>query len=241
MTEPLQPCRIPVSAVWAALAEGGRDFRRHPGPAALFASVFAALGLGLFAVLAAHDLHALRLPLAGGFLLVGPALLAGFFAVRRVAATRPPRLADLVGGFAAAPRGVWALAAVCALLFLIWMSDAATVYSFMIGDTRPGADQVWRFHAWTSLMGGVFALIVFHITAFAVPLLLDRRATLVGAVVASVRGIWTNGPAMATWAGVLAAAIIATVFVPPLLGVSLPWLAFVSDLLYLRVYPSRPK
>jgi len=41
--------------------------------------------------------------------------------------------------------------------------------------------------------------------------------------------------------GVLAAAIIATVFVPPLLGVSLPWLAFVSDLLYLRVYPSRPK
>ena len=128
-----------------------------------------------------------------------------------------------------------------ALLFLIWMSDAATVYSFMIGDTRPGADQVWRFHAWTSLMGGVFALIVFHITAFAVPLLLDRRATLVGAVVASVRGIWTNGPAMATWAGVLAVAIIATVFVPPLLGVSLPWLAFVSDLLYLRVYPSRPK
>ena len=28
---------------------------------------------------------------------------------------------------------------------------------------------------------------------------------------------------------------------PLVLGVSLPWLAFVSDLLYLRVYPSRPK
>jgi hypothetical protein len=70
----------------------------------------------------------MMLPLAGGFLLVGPAVLAGFFALRRVAeAGRRPGPADVLAGFRQAPRGLWVLAGVCCLLFLIWVSDAATV------------------------------------------------------------------------------------------------------------------
>ena len=39
------------------------------------------------------------------------------------------------------------------------------------------------------------------------------------------------------WAVVLGAALIATIHLPPLLLLSLPWLAFASDLLYLAVFP----
>ena len=39
------------------------------------------------------------------------------------------------------------------------------------------------------------------------------------------------------WALILAVAVIATILFPPLLLVSLPCLAFASDLLYLQVYP----
>ena len=188
--------------VW--LAAGWRDLQRAPLPGLLHGLCVTAFGLVLLAL--AHRHFWLLAGAFSGFLLVGPALLAGFFAVRRVAATRPPRLADLLGGFAAAPRGVWALAAVCALLFLIWMSDAATVYSFMIGDTRPGADQVWRFHAWTSLMGGVFALIVFHITATvaALPEQFSNTATIATGITESDGATANNSATVATRAIVFA-------------------------------------
>ena len=88
-----------------------------------------------------------------------------------------------------------------------------------------------------SVMGMVLALIVFNVTAFAVPLLFDRRALLVGAVTASVRAVFTNPAAMLAWAVVLGVAVIATIHIPPLLIVVLPCLAFASDLLYLEVFP----
>lgn len=240
----LDPCRIPISTVSAALAGGWRDFRRVPAPAAGFAAVFALIGVVIFALLEHFGLAPMRLPLAGGFLLVGPAVLAGFFALRRAAvAGRRPGLADVLAGFRQAPRGLWVLAGVCCLLFLIWVSDAATVYSFMIGagDVPAGegglAARVLRFHLWTSLMGAVLASIVFCITAFAVPLLFDGRASLVQAVTASVRAVFASPAAALVWALLLGAAVIATIHFPPLLMLSLPCLAFASDLLYLEVFP----
>lgn len=47
--------------------------------------------------------------------------------------------------------------------------------------------------------------------------------------------MFANLRAMLAWAQAVAA--IATILVPPLLVVSLPCLAFASDLLYLQVYP----
>ena len=239
MPPSLDPRRISIAIVLAALAGGWRAFRRAPAPAAGFAAVFALIGVVMFALLQRFGLAPMKLPLAGGFLLVGPALLAGFFALRRAAeAGRRPGVADVLAGFRQAPRGLWGLAGVCCLLFLIWVSDAATVYSFMIGGGAAPADgQVLRFHLWTSLMGVVLAGIVFCITAFAVPLLFDGRAGLVQAVTASVRAVFANLGAMLAWALALGAALIATIHLPPLLLVSLPWLAFASDLLYLAVFP----
>ena len=136
----LDPCRIPISTVSAALAGGWRNFRRVPAPAAGFAAVFALIGVVIFALLEHFGLAPMRLPLAGGFLLVGPAVLAGFFALRRATeAGRRPAVGDVLAGFRQAPRGLWGLAGVCCLLFLIWVSDAATVYSFMIGGAVPDA------------------------------------------------------------------------------------------------------
>lgn len=238
MSEPLVPRRVAVATVLSSIAGGWRTYRRCAMPALAFAAVFAALGVGIFVALAHFGLAAMMLPFAGGFLLVGPAVLAGFFGLRRaVAAARRPGWGDVFAGFRRAPRGLWVLAGVCSLLLLIWLTDAATVYSFMIGAATPDVAQVARFHFWTSLMGAVLAFIVFNVTAFAVPLLFDGRAQLVTAVTASVRAVFANLGAMLAWGLILAVAIIATILFPPLLLVSLPCLAFASDLLYLEVFP----
>lgn len=234
----LDPRRIPVAAVFAAIGEGWRCLRHCLLPATALAAVFAVAGAAIYGLLWQFGLAPMMLPLAGGFLLVGPAVLAGFFGLRRAeAAGHGASLSAALAGFRQAPRGLWVMAAVCTLLFVIWLTDAATVYSFMIGSEVPEAGRVIRFHAFTSLMGAVLAAIVFCVSAFSVPLLFDRRATLVAAVTASVRAVFGNFLAVFVWALILAGALIATALCPPLLLLSLPCLAFASDLLYLEIFP----
>ncbi len=240
MSAHLIPRPISPAVVAAALVEGWRQLWRCPKPALGFAGIFVLIGLLIFAVLLRFDLDPMMLPFAGGFLLVGPAVLGGFIALRRAGeAGHRPGMGHVLTAFRSAPRGLWVIAGVCALLFLIWISDAATVFSFMIGmGTAPQSGQVLRFHAFTGVMGAVLALIVFCISAFSVPLLFDRRATLVGAVAASVKAVFVNPGAMLVWGFVLAVAVILTILCPPLLVLSLPCLAFASDLIYLEIFPS---
>ncbi len=241
MPENLHPRRISIAVVPAVVFEGWRSLRRCRLPAMAYAAVFALIGVLIFTLLLHFSLAAMILPFAGGFLLVGPVVLAGFFGLRRaLVAGRQPGARDVIRAFRQAPRGLWVISLVCALLFLIWMTDAATVYSFMIGGAGQGAllpPGTLRFHVFTSVMGAVLALIVFCISAFSVPLLFDRRATLVRAVAASARAVFTNISALLVWALILALAVMTTILCPPLLVLSLPCLAFASDLLYLEIFP----
>ncbi|MCL2635396.1 MAG: hypothetical protein FWD50_02045, partial [Betaproteobacteria bacterium] len=75
------------------------------------------------------------------------------------------------------------------------------------------------------------------VSAFAVPLLCERRCGLVGAVAASVRIVFANfAPAM-LWALLLGVVIIGSCLLLPLLPLTLPWLAHAGRALYRRVLP----
>lgn len=241
----LRPAALAMGDIGAALATGARQFRALPGLSMAYAGVFVALGLILFGVLEAVAIAPLSLSLAGGFMLVGPILLAGFFALADAlhAGTRPAA-ADIWSGFRRMPRGGWVVSFVCALLFLIWITDAGTLYGFMVGRAPAGfarllqgEDEIMHFVFFSAIMGAVLAFILFAISAFSIPLIYDRRADLVAGVVASVRTVFGRFPVVMGWACLLAGVIIVSAVLLPLLLVSLPVMAYASRALYFRAFP----
>jgi len=135
MNQPLPaPKPIHTSDIQAALAAGLDVFRAVPGVSMAFAALFTLTGLALLAALGNFGLSPLALPFAGGFMLVGPVVLAGFFRLsERHRAGHPARLGDAFRAFAGLPAGLWMLILICGFLFLIWITDAGVLYSFMIG------------------------------------------------------------------------------------------------------------
>ena len=242
---PLQPRRVPLAAIARALSAGWSMLKRTAGISCGFAAIFAAIGLVLLVTLGASGLTPLAFPMAGGFMLVGPPLLTGYFNVFRIVeAGGSPRFGDLFDGLRSAPRAVWVIAMVCMLLFMIWVTDAAVIYSFMIGrgpvlvrDILPRGADIAAFEFYGSLMGTALAFAIFTISAFSVPLLFERRTTLIGAVSTSVRAVFGNLRVSLPWAFVLASAIMASILVLPLFIVVLPWLAYASYRLYREVFP----
>jgi uncharacterized membrane protein len=246
MQADLRPRSITAASVPSALASGWRVFLVSARVAMTYAAIFAVIGVFLLWGVASIGLAPLAWSLAGGFLLVGPVVLAGFLALAAaVRAGRKPGWGDIVRAYRRVPRGLVGLSAVCVLLYIIWLTDAGILYSFMVGDTTAGwqmflpvTGELMRFQLGAWVMGSVFALIVFCISAYSVPLLVERRATLVTGVAASVKAVFGNPAASLAWALVLGAAVIVAIVIPPVLIVILPVLAFAGEALYREVFPS---
>lgn len=232
----------------AAIACGVRVFADTAPLSLVYAGAFAVFGVVLVSLLATVGLAPMALPLVGGFLIVAPALLAGFFAMSAALRNgRKPTWRDVGSGFVRSPPALWGLTLVCVFLFVIWMTDAGILYSFMLGRSYVGwkmlfpiSAELLRFHLGAVVAGGLFAVIAFCITAYAVPLLIEGRANLVVAVSASVRAIFRSLPANLAWSVVLGGTIIVSIIVPLLLTVTLPVTAFATECLYRTVFPHEP-
>ena len=122
------------SVIPTALRWGYDMFRKIPGVSIAYAAVIALPGLVLLTAIGILGLSPMALPFAGGFMLVGPILLAGYFEiVRQSEAGATPHLSDAFRAFRHAPPSLWLVALICAFLFLIWITDAGVLYSFTIG------------------------------------------------------------------------------------------------------------
>ena len=245
---PLLPVKLGWAALPTALGAGWRTAQRARRVSLGYGGGVALLGLAIMWPLLAADMAPLLPLAAGAFLLVAPLLLAGFFGIAQaVAAGRVGGWGDLAAGFRQAPHQLLVVSLVCVLLFLIFATDVGILYSYRIGGTAIPLPQLLRPTAsvtavlfWGSVFGVFIGFIVFVISAFSVPLLCERRAGLVRAVSASVRGVFCNLPLALAWAALLTLATLLSILLLPLLPWTLPPLAYASHAFYRLVFPVPP-
>ena len=129
---------------------------------------------------------------------------------------------------------------------MIWITDAGVLYSFMIGKFDAENQPLWLNHIQddvvgftllSMLIGSVLAFFVFAFSAFSVPLLYQRRSTLIQAVYTSVCVVMRNFFVAITWGLLLSGTILVSILLLPLLALMLPVMAYASFALYLRVFP----
>jgi len=241
----MQVTPLTVAHLRRALIDGWAMARLTRSISTGFSGIFVLFGVIILGGLLAQGLTPFVVAAAGAFMLVGPVILAGFFGIARACeAGEPLGPACIVAGFTGAARALWALALVCALLFMIFVTDAAILYSYMVGGTPifPGISLssipgVTNFLLAGMVSGFALALILFCVSAFSVPLLCERRAGLVDAVVCSVRVVFGSFIPLMLWAALLGVLIIGSILVLPLLLLTLPWLAYASRALYRRALP----
>ena len=234
-----------LDSLFDALAEGWRLASETRGTSTAYTAIFVLAGAAIIGGLLARGWTPFVIAAAGAFMLIGPAILAGFFGIASAhEAGAGARFSSVAAGFSGASGAIWALALVCGLLFMIFVTDAAILYAYMIGDVPvwlgellPASANVSRFVLWSSVSGAVIAFLLFAISAFAVPLLCERRAGLVEAVVTSVRVVFGNFFTTMVWAVLLSATVIGSILALPVLLLTLPWLAYTSRALYRAALP----
>lgn len=196
-------------------AAGWVDFSLARGPSLAYGLIFALAGLLLAAALFAANLIYLFVPLACGFMLVGPALTLGFYAISRdIENGEAPSLIRALLAFRRNPAPLFYIGLALLYLLFLWvrLEQLAFALSFPVTigtDLRSLLNATLFtpdgqvFIAISVALGAVLAALTFAGAAFALPLLLDKPVGMVEAVATSWTAVVMNLLAMAVWAAML--------------------------------------
>lgn len=204
------PCR-PLGALapleWLRL--GWQDLMAAPAASLFYGVLLAALSAGIAALTWQLGLMALYVGLASGFVFVGPFLAMGLYSISyQLESGRRPTLAFSLTEGRAHVRDTLTLG-ICLLVVLLVWARAATIMSvFRPSDAFPTWRDLIPYLGIGSAVGAIFCAIVFAATAFSLPMLLDRRADAVTAVVTSINATLRNKVAMLVWGALIVAAVL---------------------------------
>lgn len=237
--------KLAFDAPWGWLASGWRDLWSAPRVSLAYGAAFALLSVILTLGLMVGGLESFVLALAGGFMLVGPIAAVGLYETsRRLEAGESVQRRDIVRAAAQAPGQLGFFGAILAFVYFAWVQVALLLFMLFLGSSPlPPASEFVPTLLFSqrglgllvtgTIVGGMFAALVFAISAVSVPLLMTRRIDAVTAAAVSVAAVTLNPKPMALWAALIAGFMalgIATlfvgmVFVFPLIGHA-TWHAF---------------
>jgi len=209
--------KVAFDAPWEWLAAGWRDVRAAPQISLAYGAVFAVFAYVGVLELTRFEALPLLLPLAFGFLLVGPIFAAGLYEISRRRELGEPITYRAVAHAVWAQRDQLASFGVLLLvLYFFWMNVAFLLFMLFFGPANfpPPAEFInallFTGHGRGLLAAGmaagaVFAAGAYTISVIAAPMIFDRKVDAVTAMIASAQAVWKNLPAMILWAVLIAA------------------------------------
>lgn len=228
------------------LSRGWHDLLRTPLPA--LAHGVAVTGFGLLLLLLAHRQFWLLAGAFSGFLLIGPIAATGLYAVSRALEQgRQPTLATALAAWRPRDHRLVLFGLLLAAAGTCWvLTSASLITAFAPRPVRDPmdflhvvvlADHSWLFEGWL-MLGGVLVAPVYASSVVAIPLMLERRISVLGAVLTSWRAVMHSPGPMALW-GALLMGITLVGMSTALLGliVAVPWLSYASWHAYRDLVP----
>lgn len=219
------------------LGAGWRDLARQPGPSLAYGFGIFLISLGFVWILGYFGHDYVLFPALAGFMIVAPVLAIGLYEKSR--ALDVGETVTLRQMFSARPQAgaqVFFTGLLLCLLMLLWMRAAVIIYALFFGVRPfPGLDSIldllltnplgWAMLFVGTAVGGLFASFAFAISAFSIPMLLDKRTDALTAMGTSMALVWNNLGPMIVWGGIVLVLFMVGV-ITGLLGliVIFPWL-----------------
>jgi uncharacterized membrane protein len=223
---------LTMSDLGTALRKGLDDFKAVPSHAVMLCLIYPVLGIFIARLVLGHSVMPLLFPLAAGFALIGPFAAVGLYEL-----SRHRELNDEVGAWQAfevlrSPSfpSMLGLGVMLFALFVAWIMTAQEIYEMTFGyapaATIPDflrrvltTPEGWALIIVGCGVGFVFALAALCITVVSFPIMLDRHASVMEAVVTSLRVALANPLVIATW-GLIVAGLLVIGTIPLFLGLA---------------------
>ncbi|PKO26847.1 MAG: hypothetical protein CVU36_22590 [Betaproteobacteria bacterium HGW-Betaproteobacteria-9] len=204
---------------------GWQDFQRCPRIGLFYGLCFFAMGHALLAVF--QNAPAYVLALSAGFLLMGPFLCLGLYDASKAMQTHDhrPSLRASLQAWRPTKGTMGIFAGVLLILELLWGRASLVVFAVTF-NTMPSTEKLLPqlinpenigFLITYTIVGGLFAGLIFITSVISIPMIMDRKTDAVSAGLTSIRACLQNPGVMLIW-GALITVLIGLAMLPVFLG-----------------------
>ena len=196
------PCRtLDMGAPFRWLRLGWSDMMRAPRLSLTYGTVLMTLSMLIASLTWRYGEIALYIGLSTGFVFIGPILAVGLYSIsRQISKGLNPVMGYCLREGWHHIRELLVLGVVLLVVLLVWARAAATVHVFFPDEANPPIEHLITFLGIGSVVGAVFAAIVFAASAFSLPMIMDRKVDAITAVVTSVNAVLRNKKPLFVWA-----------------------------------------
>jgi len=212
------PCRtLDMAAPLRWLRLGWNDMKRAPRLSLTYGLALMALSVAIAGLTWKFGTMALYIGMATGFNFVGPVLAVGLYSIsRQLGKGLNPVMGYCLREGKYHVKELLVLGIILMVVLLVWARAAAMVHVFFPSEGTPDLKQMLPFLGIGSVVGSVFAAIVFAASAFSLPMILDRKVDAITASVTSINAVLRNKKPMILWGCLIALSVIlgfATAFI----------------------------
>lgn len=213
-----------LAAPWHWLLLGWQDFRRCPKVGLFYGLCFFLMGHALWYVFRSAPAYVLAL--SAGFLLLGPFLCLGLYdASRALERSLRPSLRSSLWSWRRTGGTMAIFAGVLLILEMLWGRASLVVFAVTF-NTMPSTENLLaellrienlEFLITYSVVGAIFAGLIFVTSVISIPMILDREVDAISAGLTSIRACVENPGVMLLWGSIITL-IIGFAMLPGLLG-----------------------
>lgn len=247
---PLDLAGLGWGAPWQWLARGASDLGAAWPQSLFFGAAFWLMAAVLGWVFRGRPEWTMTV--VSGCFLVGPFLAMGLYDIsRRRGAGLPQDLGASLTCWDRHLPSMGMLVLVLMVLELLWGRASLVVFAVFFQTGMPTTASVlqavfspdnWPFVAAYTVVGGVFAVLVFSTCAVSVPMVLDRDTDAVTAALRSFQLVLARPGVMLLWAALIVLLTVAALALPWAAGICVvaPWLGHASWHAYRQAMPALP-
>lgn len=193
--------RLEFTAPLRWLQLGWQDYRRAPRLSFEYGLFFAVGGLVLTLLILLYSSKIMLFSLAGLFVLLGPLFAFGLYDIsRQLQKGEEPTLVHSINQIRNSAANQWVFAVVIIVIGLIWMRAASVIHIFYPDDPDPDLESLLSFFAVGIGAGAFFSGLVFGISAFSLPMMVDRNVDAITAALSSLSAVMNNMLVCTFWA-----------------------------------------
>jgi uncharacterized membrane protein len=222
------PCnKLKVDAPIRWLRLGWADIKKAPKQSLTYGLIIVVLSYSVSSMVWLYGGLGLLTSILSGFVFLGPVLAIGLYSIScQIQAGMTPQLGYCLREGRRHLSNELVFAVILTVIFLIWARAASMIHIFFPSESNADWSEFVIFLSVGTLVGSIFSAIIFCFSAFSLPMIMDRKADVITAVVTSINAVLRNRRVLFLWACIIvlivaigfATAFIGFIVLMPLVG-----------------------
>lgn len=213
------PCRhLDMTAPLRWLSMGWQDVKKAPRQSLIYGTATFVLGWLICSLAYVFGNLYTVLGLMSGFILIGPFIAIGLYSIScQLQEGKVPVFGYCLREGGKHVSNIVLFGFILMVVFLIWARAASMLHVFYPVDVDASWNSFVLYLGIGSVVGSLFAAIIFCASAFSLPMIMDRKVDMITAVVTSINAVLRNKKVMFLWAIIIAISVLVS-FLTALLG-----------------------